>query len=51
QGTEPLGMPDYGGYAVGYRVVQAYLRRTGKTIQEATFVPAAEIVAESGYFD
>lgn len=51
QSAEPLGMPDYGGYAVGYHVVQAYLRRTGKTIQETTFVPAAEIVAESGYFD
>ncbi len=46
-----VGMPDYGGYAIGYRVVQAYLKRTGSTIEAATFVPAAEIVAESGYFD
>lgn len=45
------GMPPYGGYAVGYHVVQAYLRRTGKSVEEATFVPADEIVRESGYFD
>jgi uncharacterized protein YjaZ len=43
-------MPTYGGYAIGYRVVQAYLKRTGSSVKEATFVPAAEIVAESGYF-
>lgn len=46
-----VGMPDYGGYAIGYRVVQAYLQRTGHSIEEATFVPAADIVAESGYFE
>jgi CheY-like chemotaxis protein len=46
-----VGMPDYGGYAIGYRVVQAYLERTGNTIEAATFVSVAEIVAESGYFD
>jgi len=45
-----LGLPDFGGYAVGYRLVQAYLERTGKSIVEATFVPAQEIVQESGYF-
>lgn len=45
-----IGMPDYGGYAVGYHVVQAFLRRTGRTIQEATFLPAMQIVQESGYF-
>lgn len=48
---QPVGMPDYGGYAVGYHVVQAFLRRTGCTIEEATFLPAAQIVRESGYFD
>ena len=50
-GLPVVGMPDYGGYAIGYRVVQAYLKRTGSNVKEATFVPAAEIVAESGYFD
>lgn len=50
-GLPVVGMPDYGGYAIGYRVVQAYLRRTGATIEAATFVPAMEIVTGSGYFD
>jgi uncharacterized protein YjaZ len=45
------GVPDYAGYALGYRVVQAYIKRTGKTIAETTFVPSAEIIAESGFFD
>jgi uncharacterized protein YjaZ len=45
-----IGMPPFGGYAVGYHVVQVYLRRTGKTVEEATFIPADEIAAESGYF-
>ena len=45
-----IGMPDYGGYAIGYRVVQAYLARTGQSIEAATFVPADEIVRQSGFF-
>ena len=45
-----IGMPDFGGYAVGYHVVQAYLKRTGCTVAEATFIPAQTIVRESGYF-
>lgn len=44
------GMPTYGGYAVGYYAVQAYLKRSGKTIEEATFLPAQEIVQASGFF-
>lgn len=50
-GFEKVGMPDYGGYAVGYHVVQAFLRRSGRSVEEATFLPAAQIVRESGYFD
>lgn len=50
-GFEAVGMPDFGGYAIGYRVVQAYLERSGRSIEEASFVPAADIVAESSYFD
>ena len=50
-GFEPLGgMPAYGGYAVGYHVVQAFLQRTGMSVEEATFIPADEIVAKSGFF-
>ncbi len=50
-GFEKIGMPNYGGYAVGYRVVQAFLNKTGKSIQETTYIPATQIIAESGYFD
>ncbi|MFZ0548940.1 MAG: DUF2268 domain-containing putative Zn-dependent protease [Candidatus Promineifilaceae bacterium] len=50
-GYEPLGgMPTYGGYTIGYHVIQAYLKRSGRTIEEATFISADEIVAESGFF-
>lgn len=50
-GFAPLGgMPTYGGYAVGYRVVQAFLQRSGKSIEETTFLSAKEIIAGSGYF-
>ena len=50
-GYEALGgMPTYGGYAIGYHVVQAFLKRSGMTIEEATFLPADEIVAGSGFF-
>lgn len=51
-GYEALGgMPTYGGYAIGYHLVQAFLKRSGKSIEEATFLPADEIVAGSGFFD
>jgi uncharacterized protein YjaZ len=50
-GYEPLGgMPTYGGYAIGYRVVKAFLEQTGLSIEEATFFPAEQIVAESRFF-
>ncbi|MEM8535369.1 MAG: DUF2268 domain-containing putative Zn-dependent protease [Chloroflexota bacterium] len=48
---EPVGgMPKYGGYAIGYHVVQAFLQRTGRSIEETTFIPASQIVDESGFF-
>ena len=50
-GLPIIGMPTFGGYAIGYHVVQAYLARTGHSIEAATFVPAMEIVTESDYFD
>ncbi len=50
-GYKPLGgMPTYGGYAIGYHVVQAFLKRSGRSIEEATFLPAGDIVAGSGFF-
>jgi uncharacterized protein YjaZ len=44
-------VPAFTGYALGYRTVQAYLQRTGKTVVEATFVPPREIIEESGFFE
>ncbi len=49
-GAVKAGVPDFAGYAIGYRVVQAYLKRTGKTVAETTFLSASQIIAESGYF-
>jgi len=50
-GLPKAGVPDFAGYAIGYRVVQAYLRRTGKDVVEATFVSPQDIIARSGFFD
>lgn len=50
-GLEQVNVPPFAGYALGYRVVQAYLKRSGKKVAETTFAPAAQIVAESGFFD
>jgi uncharacterized protein YjaZ len=49
-GREPMGVPNFAGYATGYHAVQQYLKRTGKSVAEATFVPSADILAQSGYF-
>lgn len=49
-GVEPLGVPAHAGYAVGYHVVQAYLRAAGCTAAEATLRPSAEIVRTARYF-
>lgn len=49
-GDPAAGLPAYAGYALGYRVVQAYLARTGKTVVEATFIPAETILTGSEFF-
>ncbi|MFL7808526.1 MAG: hypothetical protein AB8I80_07845 [Anaerolineae bacterium] len=36
---------------MGYRVVQAYREHTGKSIVEATVVPAETLIRTSGFFD
>ena len=50
-GLPKAGVPDFAGYAIGYRVVQAYLKRTGKDVVEATFVSPRDIIAQSEFFD
>lgn len=49
-GDAELGVPQFSGYALGYKVVQAYIAKTGKSVVEATFVEPAELIAESGVF-
>jgi uncharacterized protein YjaZ len=50
-GLEKVGVPDFAGYALGYKLVREYQRRTGATIAEATFEPARAIIERSGFFD
>ena len=45
-GQEGVGMPYCAGYACGYYLIQYYLEKTGKTIEEASLIPALEILAE-----
>ncbi|MFC7373508.1 DUF2268 domain-containing protein [Fictibacillus iocasae] len=49
-GYEKIGLTNFAGYAVGYHVVQSYLKKTGKTIMEATVTPAEEIFIDSRFF-
>ncbi|PYE55941.1 DUF2268 domain-containing protein [Deinococcus yavapaiensis] len=48
---EAQGVPDFAGYAMGYRMVREALRRSGWSVVEATYRPWREIVAASGWFD
>lgn len=46
QNFKPVNMPYSAGYACGYYLIQYYLRKTGRTIFEATIKPASEILDE-----
>jgi uncharacterized protein YjaZ len=48
-GIPKIGLPPHAGYAVGYRVVREYLKRSGMSAAEATYVPWEAIVEESRY--
>ncbi len=50
-GLPHVGVPTYGGYAIGYHVVQAYLQQSAASIEEATFTHTIDIVEGSGFFD
>lgn len=49
-GYQPVGLPYAAGYAVGYQVVKAFLKESGKNILEATFTPSQKIIEDSKYF-
>ncbi|MEN1986092.1 DUF2268 domain-containing protein [Paenibacillus hubeiensis] len=52
QNFKPVNMPYSAGYACGYYLIRYYLRKTGKTIFEATITPAAQILDEvKGFWD
>lgn len=46
QGYFPVGLPYCAGYACGYYMIKHYLKKTGKSIEEATLTPASEIMKE-----
>lgn len=49
-GFTKMGIPPYAGYSIGYRIVTDYLRQSGKSAVEATYIPWREIIANSPYF-
>ncbi|WP_137664143.1 DUF2268 domain-containing protein [Enterococcus hulanensis] len=51
QGYQPVGLSRNAGYTIGYQLVKAYLKNTGKSIAEATLTPSAVLVKESKIFD
>lgn len=50
QGHRTMGLPPYAGVEVGYHLVQAYLRGSGRTVAEAVRVPTTEIIATAAFF-
>lgn len=50
RGLPRAGVPNFAGYAIGYRVVRQYLKRTGKSVTETTFLPSREIIEGSEFF-
>ena len=47
-GRRPVGIPHMGGYAVGRRIVERYLEKTGLRAAQAIVRPTAEILAGAG---
>lgn len=50
RGGAPVGMPYCGGYACGYALMAHYLKKTGKSILEATITPTTDILKETEDF-
>ncbi|MFE1171354.1 DUF2268 domain-containing protein [Streptomyces sp. NPDC058773] len=47
-GQQPVGLPDFAGYAVGLRIVDAHLSASGLSAAESTALPAREILGNAG---
>ncbi|MBD8498429.1 DUF2268 domain-containing protein [Paenibacillus arenosi] len=50
QGYTPVGMSYGAGYAVGYHIVQSFLKRNNVSIVEATLMKEEDIIQGSGVF-
>ncbi len=50
RGSKPIGMPYCAGYACGYHLIQHYIKKTGKSIYEATITSTEAILKESQDF-
>lgn len=50
QNCPTVGLPYCAGYACGYHLVKHYLKKTGKSIVEATLLPAQEILDTAADF-
>jgi len=50
EGYQPVGLSFCAGYAVGYEVVQAFLKNTNSNIYEASLLSTKEIIQGSGLF-
>ncbi|MFG2339782.1 DUF2268 domain-containing protein [Streptomyces yangpuensis] len=47
-GHQPVGLPDFAGYAAGLRIVDAHLAASGLTAAQSTTLPARDILANAG---
>ncbi|MGK5629936.1 DUF2268 domain-containing protein [Streptomyces sp. URMC 123] len=47
-GQQPVGLPDFAGYPVGLRIVDAHLAASGLTAAQSTALPAREILTNAG---
>lgn len=47
-GHQPAGLPDFAGYAVDLRIVDAHLAASGLTAAQSTALPARDILANAG---
>lgn len=50
EGYQPVGLPFCAGYAVGYEVVQSFMKKTNKSIYEATLSSTDDIIEHCGLF-
>lgn len=50
EGYQPVGLSFCAGYAVGFEVVQSFMKKQNKTIYETTLMSSKEIIEGSGLF-